>query len=282
MNKKVISSVLAGVMALSTLGVSASAADKAIKAAGATTYKVSATLAAPEINVTLPGSVAAVVNPYGVSFEMKGETYGAQGVTSPIYTIKNNTTASAISVTATATLTVPTTSSKDSDGATVKTPTIKVAAAEGDIATAETAKEKTIYACVKGAAPTSAVTADKLPGYVDPDTKKAVADLILFHANDSQTEAANAVTIPFVDATLSTKEDPITGTPTTLMIIPKATKEVLDTDGKTVKTAAKIGYGQFQLGGDVTDAKITPWTSADKIAINLVLDIGPSVDPETT
>lgn len=277
MNKKVISSVLAGAMALSTMGISAFAADKTIKAAGATTYKVSATLAAPEINVTLPGTVAAVVNPYGVSFEMKGQTYGAQGVTSPTYTIVNNTTASAVSVTATATLTVPTTGTGDA-----KAPTIKVTANESDIGT-ENAKEtgavKTIYACVKGAAG-SAVTTDKLPGAKD-SAGKVAPDLILFPANDTQTEVEGAETLVFTDATLSTTAAPIKGTPKTLMVIPKATKVVYETDGTTVKTPAKVGYGQFAMGGSVTDTKKTPWTSADKIAINLVLDIGPAADPGT-
>ncbi|MDE7288188.1 MAG: hypothetical protein K2N71_01630 [Oscillospiraceae bacterium] len=276
MNKKVISSVLAGAIALSTMGVSAFAADKTIKTAGATTYKVSATLAAPEINVTLPGTVAAVVNPYGVSFEMKGQTYGAQGVTSPTYTIINNTTASAVSVVATATLTVPTTGSGEA-----KAPTIKVTTTEGDIAT-ENAKTtgavKTIYAAVKGAAPTAAVAPDALPGATKSDGK-LVPNLILFPENDTQNEVEGAVTVAFVDATLSTKDAPITGTPTTLMVIPKATKVVYETDGTTVKTPAKVGYGQFQMGGSVTDTKKTPWTSADKIAINLVLDIGPAADP---
>ena len=278
MNKKVISAALASVMALSTLSVSAFAADKIVKTAGATTYKVSATLAAPEINVTLPGTVAAVVNPYGVSFEMKGQTYGAQGVTSPTYTIVNNTTASAVSVVATATLTVPTTGTGDA-----KAPTIKVTATESDIAT-ENAKAtgavKTIYAAVKGAAPTAAVAADALPGATKSDGK-VVPNLILFPENDSQTEVEGAVAVPFVDATLSTKDAPITGTPTTLMVIPKATKVVYESDGTTVKTPAKVGYGQFQMGGSVTDTKKTPWTSADKIAINLVLDIGPAADPGT-
>ena len=268
MNKKVISSVLAGAIALSTLGVSAFAAtaDKTIKTAGATTYKVTGTLAAPEINVTLPSAVAAVVNPYGVSFEMKGQTYGAQGVTSPLYTIKNNTTASAVSVVATATIAVPTTTDSDKN----KIPTIKVTANEADIAT-ENAKTtgavKTIYAVVKGAAPTAAVEVGK------------EKDLILFPTGEQEAQAG-AVEVPFTDVTLSTKDAPITGTPTTLMIIPKATAEVKDNDGNVTK-AAKVGYGQFQMGGSVTDQKKTAWTSSDKLTINLVLDIGPSVDPVT-
>lgn len=269
MNKKVISAIMAGAVALSTMGTSVFAADKVVKTAGATTYKVSATLAAPEINVTLPGAVSAVVNPYGVNFEMKGVAYGSQGVTSPLYTILNNTTASAVSVVATATLTVPVTKTGTGDSA-VTTPNIVVTATEGDIATEnakETGAKKTIYACVKGAAAASAVDTDK------------VKDLILFPTGE-QEAAAGTETIVFTDATLSTKEAPITGTPTTLMIIPKGKAAVKAADG-TVTTPAKVGYGQFQLGGSVTDSKKTPWTSADKIAINLVLDIGPSVDPVT-
>lgn len=286
MNKKVISSVLAGAIALSTMGVSAFAAgDKQIKSAGATTYKVSATLAAPEINVTLPGTVAAVVNPYGVSFEMKGQTYGAQGVTSGLYTIKNNTTASAVSVVATATLTVPT--KADANDKTIKIPTIKVLDDGDAIETNETAKTKAIFAYVAGAASTTNI-----------EEGAAVVDLVLFDGmTDAEgtalTKETSVVEVPFVDATLSTKEAPITGTPTTLMVIPKATKAVAAQpavpessegagDGKPAVAAQKatFGYGQFQLGGDVTDTKITPWTSADKIAINLVLDIGPAADPQ--
>ncbi|MBD5140487.1 MAG: hypothetical protein HDT25_03600 [Ruminococcus sp.] len=282
MNKKLISSVLAGAIALSTLSVSAFAAtaDKVVKTAGATTYKVTGTLAAPEINVTLPSAVGAVINPYGVSFEMKGQTYGAQGVTSPVYTIKNNTTASAVSVVATATIAVPTTTDADKN----KIPTIKVTQTEGDIATENaktTGANKTIYAVVAGYAPTAAVTVDKVPGYVDPnDSTKVVKDTQLFAVGD--TAAVDGVTeVKFTDVTLSTKDAPITGTPETLMVIPKATAAVMDTDGTTVKTAAKVGYGQFQMGGSVTDQKKTPWTSSDKLTINLVLDIGPAADPTT-
>ena len=269
MNKKVISSVLAGVMALSTLGTSVFAAttDKQIKTAGATTYKVAATLAAPEINVTIPGAVSAVVNPYGVSFEMKGVQYGAQGVTSGLYTIKNNTTASAVSVNVTPTLTVPTKSEKDSEGKTVKTPTIAVVD-DGSKIGDENAKDKgeatkSIYAIIAGAVGSNT------------DVDKAPKDLKLFKIKEDDELAASLKSAVFEDATTDDKN--AVHTTTTLLVIPKATSTTAD--GKV--TITKYGYGQFQLGGEVTDTAKTPWTSADKININLVLDIGPCADPVT-
>ena len=261
MNKKVISAVLAGAMALSTMGVSAFAADKTIKAAGATTYKVTGTLAAPEINVTLPGTVGAVINPYGVSFQMKGETYGAQGVTSPLYTIKNNTTASAVAVNVTATLTVPTTGTGDA-----KAPSIVVAKKDTEIATNEkpaTAK-KTVYAVVAGAAAKT---------NVDVGDEAPALDLL------GETPVDNVTTAVFEDATMDAKG--ATHTVTTLMVIPKGTEAKAETsEGAGDAVKATYGYGQFQLGGDVTDTKVTPWVSSDKLTINLVLDIGPAADPE--
>ena len=265
MNKKVISSVLAGAMALSTLGVSAFAADKTVKTAGATTYKVAATLAAPEINVTLPGAISAVVNPYGVSFEMKGQTYGAQGLTSGLYTIKNNTTASAVQVNVTATLTVPTTKSGSGADATI-TPNIAVLTkAASDYAKL---KEKSIYAVIAGDVGTN------LPVSTKDD---AIPALTLFGDDAGE----NVAPVPFVDDTLVTKTNPSTAKPALLMTIPKATKAVAESaEGANDGVEATFGYGQFQIGGDITPNSVAVWTSADKINFNIVLDIGPAADPE--
>lgn len=272
MNKKVISSVLAGVMALSIMGTSVFAADKAIKTAGATTYKVAATLAAPEINVTIPGSVSAVVNPYGVSFEMKGTLYGATGLASGTYTIKNNTSASAVMVSVTPTIVVPTKLSDPKDKTSAKVQTIKVLTAEADDYSSLT--EKSIFATVvglpaSGTLPATTEDAD-IPALKLLDDGKNKAD-------------KNVVTVPFIDATLMDSDTVKAQKAKGLMVIPKGVKAaaaVKDDDGNEVTPAveAAFGYGQFTIGGDITPNSVELWTSADKLSLNLILDIGPCAD----
>ena len=259
MNKKVISAILAGTMALSTLGTTAFAADKVVKAAGATTYKVSATLAAPEINVTVPGAVSAMVNPYGVSFEMKGTTYGATGLASGTYTIKNNTTASAVLVSVTPTITVPT--KADATDKTKKIPTIKVLADEAS--DYEKLTEKSIYATVVG-----------MPGDANVDVGTADDKIPAIDLTGKK-----VTSVPFIDATLMDKDTLAAQKATGLMVIPKATKEVPESaEGADDGTPATFGYGQFTIGGDITPNSVATWTSADKISLNIVLDIGPCAD----
>lgn len=117
MNKKFISAIMAGAMAISALGVSVSAADafapnkqeNADYGTRAQSYKISAAVTVPEMKVTLPSAVNAVINPYGVSVKINDEAVVAtNGIVSPIYTITNNSTDLGIQVTATTSATATT------------------------------------------------------------------------------------------------------------------------------------------------------------------------------
>lgn len=112
MNKKFISAIMAGVCTLSCMSLSAFAADdafvpvvgdKEVEKTGQTKYEMSVGFEAPAINVTLPTTLKAVLNPYGIQVEIEdvGKT-GKDGVTSPVYTIANNTLDFGIIVKATA------------------------------------------------------------------------------------------------------------------------------------------------------------------------------------
>lgn len=111
MNKKFISAIMAGACALSCMSISAFADDAFVpvvpedemEQAGQKTYEMTVGFEAPAINVTLPTTMTAVLNPYGVQIELEdiGKT-SKDGVTSPVYTIANNTTDFGIIVKATA------------------------------------------------------------------------------------------------------------------------------------------------------------------------------------
>lgn len=107
MNKKVISSVLAGAMAVSTLGVSAFAAVPAAEAltSSSKSYAIDAGMNAPEITASIPTELKAVINPYKAI--VKDTIYGdsfASGVASPTYQIVNGMT-DQLAVTVTPTIT---------------------------------------------------------------------------------------------------------------------------------------------------------------------------------
>lgn len=74
---------------------------------GSTSYKFTATLLTPVINVTVPSSLTVAINPYGMPINFKNADYDADGVTSPVYTIRNKTRTSAVSIGAKVYLTVP-------------------------------------------------------------------------------------------------------------------------------------------------------------------------------
>lgn len=110
MNKKIVSAVLAGACAVSAMGFSVSAAtagNKSYTSASSVKLSASASIVTAEINVSVPSSISAVINPYGVPIENKGDVYAA-GVASPIYSIVNQSKVSNILINATASVTVPT------------------------------------------------------------------------------------------------------------------------------------------------------------------------------
>lgn len=101
--RKILAAAMAGLCAVSTMGVSAFATvvTEKIETSGAKSYKVSAGFQAPTIDVTVPESVLGVINPYKINVEIEGETFEAEGVASPKYTITNNSTEVGINVKAT-------------------------------------------------------------------------------------------------------------------------------------------------------------------------------------
>lgn len=102
-SRKILAAAMAGLCAVSTMGVSAFATvvTEKIETSGAKSYKVSAGFQAPTIDVTVPESVLGVINPYKIPVVIEGETFESQGVASPKYTITNNSTQVGINVKAT-------------------------------------------------------------------------------------------------------------------------------------------------------------------------------------
>ena len=88
---KIFAAAMAGLCAVSTMGVSAFAADDTIEAAGEKAYKITAGFEAPTMDVTVPSEIAAIINPYMIEVKFNDTLkYEAEGVASPKYTITNN------------------------------------------------------------------------------------------------------------------------------------------------------------------------------------------------
>lgn len=98
---KIFAAALAGLCAVSTMGVSAFAADEKIETSGAKSYKINAAFQAPTIDVTVPEEIAAVINPYMIAVKIDDVTYEAEGIASPRYKITNNSTEVGINIKAT-------------------------------------------------------------------------------------------------------------------------------------------------------------------------------------
>lgn len=320
MNKKIIAAVLAGACAVSAMSITASA-NKAVTAAGEVKLAASAVLATPAIDVSVPTTVAAVINPYGVPVEVKGITYGQEGLTSPLYTIVNKTKTSNILVTASASLTVPVeadTTKVGNNGATkgTKSAIEVVSEASKAVASKKTTSTKSIYAYVVGSASSGqikAVAEADVTGTGD-EGAKTEDDLKAVNATKVTAKGVTTYTIdvtkldPMLTAPvaeeegedpglLEAQEDQVVGkvvfTDTTatkngdgaadnttkpgsgtLLVLAKA-QGPQDSDAAD---AAYFTYGQFQIGGKIySDAtKNVTWTAADKITVNLVLNLAPT------
>lgn len=105
MNKKVISSVLAGAMAVSTMGVVASAAESTNE------FTAKASLKEFTINATIPAELETFINPYGA--QVKGDAGTgvvdaigySDGIISPVYSIENADANAGLKISATAKIT---------------------------------------------------------------------------------------------------------------------------------------------------------------------------------
>lgn len=264
--KKIISAILAGACAVSVLSFSVSATNKGVTTVGEVKLSTSAALATPTIDVSVPSNLAAVVNPYGVSVNVKGVDYGKTGIASPIYTIISKTTTSKIKVSASASLTVPTVT----DSATrEKTATITVVDAETNAKGDDTKK---LFAYVIAKAGTTAVDIVQLDAArVDDATNadKANADakgnILLDKITPVLKEAdikwATTGCVKFVDATVTTAQPTAPTVPYTDLVT------------LTQPTEGKFTYAQFAIGGTITDGN--NWTANDKINLNLVLKLTP-------
>ena len=220
----------------------AAVSTKDIKTAGTTSYSVSALLAVPSINVTMPSVISAVINPYGTPISTRNGDYGADGVTSPVYTIRNKTQSNAVAVRAETYLTVP----KDKTGE----PTITVCANPDDV---KKVKGKALSAYLLAFVSESSV---KDEGSESKD---------LLEANN--VEYARDTAIVFADATVNAENS----NKGTLMVIPRAKYED--------NTLAAYYYGHFRISGAVTDSSAANWNSSDKVTLVVVFNIAPCPDP---
>lgn len=135
--QRIFAAALAGLCAVSTMGVSAFAADETIETSGAKSYKISAGFQAPTIDVTVPEEVLGVINPYKIPVVIDGVTFEAEGIASPKYTITNNSTQVGINVKATY-------SAEGLDG---------VVATEAEATTGNTAKKKLAFVTLNATSP---------------------------------------------------------------------------------------------------------------------------------
>lgn len=215
-SRKILAAAMAGLCAISTMGVSAFATvvDETIATSGAKSYKVSAGFQAPTIDVTVPESVLGVINPYKIPVVIEGETFESEGVASPKYTITNNSTQVGINVKATY-------SAEGLDG---------VVATADAATTGNTDKKKLAYVTLNATSPLD------------------ITDLT------ACTPVTNDITPLVMDVTEN-------ATPAMLLR--------LDT-----KTAGN-NEGKFWIGGDVIEEPAEKWSTADRLSINVVLDINP-------
>ena len=314
MNKKIISAVLAGACAVSAMSTSAFAAtaatNKQVTAISQVKLSATAAVASPVLNVSVPTAVAAVINPYGVSVTTKDGNVYDKGVSSVVYTIINQTESSGIQVTAIPTLTVNTVADAADKNITHNAITIATAdqatAAKGwkgneatksafvwlDVAENATTATYTEYVAADGSTPASGNATSK----TDTKGNKTWTVQLAQLATSLEAEAAfKASTKPaetpgdilFVDVTslkvvdtetTTTKDDGKTYYKTQANNEAPAAAVLAKLPAAPAATADANGgftYTQFQFSGYV-GGQATLWTTADKITLNVVLDIVPA------
>lgn len=101
-SKRILAAALAGLCAISTMGVSAFAAnEEKVETSGAKSYKISAGFQAPTIDVTVPETFEGVINPYMIAITLDTGAVVSEGIASPRYPITNNSAEVGINVKAT-------------------------------------------------------------------------------------------------------------------------------------------------------------------------------------
>jgi hypothetical protein len=226
--------------------------------------QVDATYQDITIDVTVPTTGTAVINPYGLPYALKdsksaeiGKVSGQQIVTQPLY-ISNNSTDVAFDVNAT----VTTTTSKDLTLATKTTSGTK-----------STSKEAFVYLEMEP----STFTGTK----VDADTiaKECLdADEELWQTYSAS--ASNFLILTTAEGGASSKAAMAT-------LAAKTTQNVKDekgavqyeSDGKTPKTEVVYADGSvavFRLAGDCVTAPSTAWSTSDTFSAKIVFTFTPN------
>ena len=282
--KKIIATVLASACAVSALAISASAASKAVTAAGEVKLTANAGVATPAIDVSVPSTIAAVINPYGVPVTVNKVTYGAEGLTSPLYTIVNRTSSSNIKVSVTASVVVPTTTVDAQN--TVQS--IKVVGSKDGVKTDDT--NKYLYAYVVGSKAAEitlddtaetgncTISATGVLNYTGTYTDKLKAATEEGKLMEDDTDNVSNKVV-FTDVTpiktaSATAVPANTANPQTLVVLRKATHVV--PTATTWAKGDKISYCQFQIGGKVNGNVV--WGAADKITVNMALNLAPTAE----
>ena len=232
-------SLVGGIGSGSVSTGSAAINNKNVAALGSTNYNFTAIPVSPVINVSVPTSISVVINPYGVAVQTKSGSYDSDGVTSPVYTIRNNTQTNAISVDAEAYLTVPKDKNSGEPAITVYDDPDKV----------ESSSKKSLSAYLLACVSESAVA--------DEDSESAN----LIEANGVQYEKGE--TLVFADAT----SDSGNSNKGMLMILPKADQLL------------GYYYGHFKISGAVTEMSKAGWSSSDTIRLTIVFNFMPCPEP---
>lgn len=242
MNKKFISSVLAGACALSMTSIAAFAADETAVASEWGTdgnfvqpVTVDSSIKTPTLKVTVPTSATVIVNPYKIAVTLGGDTLD-DTIISPEYEIKNESDCG-VTVTVTAGAKV-----KD---ATNKDVTISAKPLKG------TETKKTTFMYVEA---TTTQGSYREEGYMEKAEK---AD----KNADAETIAAVAAKNAYMDRqmVLATKE---------------ASKDLIKLDANGGDNTS----AWFKIQGSAASNTATPWNVKDVIDVTLSLKIAPAAN----
>jgi hypothetical protein len=275
-HKKLLSLVMAGAMATtlmvpafaSTANTADSTASSGLSAAattsGNTSTDVTGNYVAIPINVSVPSSAKAQINPYGLPVTIDAVATGGsdstisgwQIVSQPMYITNEGTVALKVSASVTAKVTGS------------KTGTAEM------VATAPTDKttDKQIYAQLQMVANSAALTG--YTGTSTSDWKTALTDadkdlLNAAFATDSTWNSASSLTLSTDEA--QSKADMVT--------LAKVKDPTYETDGTTVKTPAAYDKGSvalFRIAGNVTEDPEVAWTTADGFTATIAFTFKPS------
>lgn len=299
MKKKIISAVLAGACAVSAMAISSYAVDGeasivlpdengtpavlfpdsggsvSVSDGGTMTLSANAGVIVAAIDVTVPSSITAYINPYNIAVKDKsGKTYISDGVSSPLYTIVNKTAGNRVAVTAKATLTVPTEKDPNSTSGKATLPSIDIVSSAGNTKlTSGSDKAMYVAAAFSGSSDPTPIVKPGEEGTVNANSGGAIVPTMLEPMLDMTKDTTGVVkSLAFTDVTVIKGED---GKAVTTPTGPSyETMVVLDAPG-----AGKFTYAQFQITGKINTKG--NWTSKDKVSVTLIFNIAPTGDIAT-